>query len=109
MSSRNAYLDAGERERALSLVQALRQVPEAIGKGIKDTGLIETRMKECLRPFVDRIDYAVVVDSETLECLEFVDRAVVGLIAASIGKTRLIDNCVVSVAGESDLLVESKR
>ena len=109
MSSRNVYLDAGERKRALSLVQALRQVPEAIGQGIKDTGLIETRMKEFLRPFVDRIDYAVVVDSETLECLEAVDRTVVGLIAAYIGKTRLIDNCVVSVAGETDLLIESNR
>jgi len=66
-------------------------------------------MKEFLRPFVDRIDYAVVVESETLECLEAVDRTVVGLIAAYIGKTRLIDNCVVSVAGETDLLIESNR
>jgi pantoate--beta-alanine ligase len=45
-----------------------------------------------LRSPVDSIDYAVVVDTESLEPLESVEREGVALIAARVGTTRLIDN-----------------
>ena len=41
---------------------------------------------------VDKIDYAVLVDAETLSPLARLDRPAVALIAAYVGKTRLIDN-----------------
>ncbi len=41
---------------------------------------------------VDSIDYAVVVDPETLDPIESIQRDAVALIAARVGTTRLIDN-----------------
>jgi pantoate--beta-alanine ligase len=41
---------------------------------------------------VDKIDYAVVVDAETLAPISLLDRPAVALIAAFVGDTRLIDN-----------------
>lgn len=44
---------------------------------------------------VDSIDYAVVADPATLETADFIDGKVVALIAAYVGKTRLIDNLII--------------
>ena len=41
---------------------------------------------------VDRLDYAVVVDAETLMPMERINQSAVALIAAFVGSTRLIDN-----------------
>jgi pantoate--beta-alanine ligase len=41
---------------------------------------------------VDSIDYAAIVDPDTLEPIETIASEVVGIIAARVGTTRLIDN-----------------
>jgi pantoate--beta-alanine ligase len=91
LSSRNAYLSAEERARALALPNALALARTAWDG---DAGSVRRLLRTTLgdAPGV-RLDYAEVVDPETLEPLEGV---VVGpaqvLVAATIGRTRLLDN-----------------
>ena len=99
MSSRNRYLSQQQRASALLLSRALSEVDHTVAEGQRRTETLETGMRRTLlgsahthTEGVDKIDYAVVVDAETLSPITEVDRPAVALIAAWVGKTRLIDN-----------------
>jgi len=93
MSSRNRYLSADERSRALGLSRALRRADELFQQGESAVALLERAMHvELNATGVDRIEYAVIADPDTLEQREFVAQRGVALIAARVGTTRLIDN-----------------
>lgn len=92
LSSRNRYLSAEERERALCLSKALGQVHSLVSQGLLQVDRLEQEMHRILEPATDSIDYASIVDRETLEPIVKIDRPSVALIAAFVGKTRLIDN-----------------
>ncbi len=87
MSSRNRYLSADDRKRALSLHRSLLAMQRSpateiatllqVGLGVLDA---------------DRLDYLEVVDADTLEPLSQLDRPARALVAAQVGSTRLIDN-----------------
>jgi pantoate--beta-alanine ligase len=101
MASRNEYLSADEREQALALSRALEAACESLAWGECDARALEVTMAQRLdRPLV-ATEYAVVVDEETLEPLETVDRPARALIAARVGSTRLIDNAPLRPARES--------
>lgn len=91
LSSRNAYLSADERMRALSLSQALETARSALAAGVRDARALEAAMRETIGERAV-IDYAAVVDAATLEPLERVDATARAIIAARVGATRLIDN-----------------
>lgn len=94
MSSRNRYLTADERRRALSLSRALSTAREMIACGERDVTKIETAMNEVLLAApVDKIDYAKIVHADTLEPLSQAESPAVAILAARLGSTRLIDNC----------------
>jgi len=98
MSSRNRYLDGDQRVRSLRLHQALTAAKELFQGGERQCIRLEAAMLDALRfgqpDGVDRVDYAVVVDADSLQPItEIKDRAV-ALVAARVGKTRLIDNVV---------------
>jgi pantoate--beta-alanine ligase len=91
MSSRNAYLTPELRRDALALSAALRAAAAA-WDGNVDYTREELRTTLSRAPNV-RLDYAEVVDPETLEPLEGVAQGPVqALVAAWLGDTRLIDN-----------------
>ncbi|MBW3596882.1 MAG: pantoate--beta-alanine ligase, partial [Planctomycetes bacterium] len=92
MSSRNVYLSPEERRRALTLSQSLRLAEELTQNGERDADVIRRRMIEVLETGVDRLDYTAIVDPDTLAELNALDHPAVALIAAYVGKTRLIDN-----------------
>lgn len=95
MSSRNRYLDAEGRRRALSLWAALQTAKQMVDQGELNVVTIEAAMSRVLvEQGVDRIDYARVVDAHTLGNLERVEGHCVALIAAHVGSTRLIDNMI---------------
>ena len=96
MSSRNRYLSAGERQRALSLSQGLSAAQQAVSAGEKRVSAIASMLGETIQPQVDHIDYVAIVDGETLEPVEVIGPDTVVLLAVKIGKTRLIDNCLLS-------------
>lgn len=91
MSSRNVYLDGGERKRALGLSRALNAITEARARGVTRVQDLIERGREVLGDV--ELDYLEIVDAETLEPLTNVDRPARALVAAKVGKTRLIDNC----------------
>lgn len=93
LSSRNAYLSADERERALSLSRALQTMEALAATGTTDVAELETAGRAVLDAAeVDGVDYLEVVDPVTLEHLERVARDALVCCAIRIGKTRLIDN-----------------
>lgn len=97
MSSRNRYLNDQERLRALRLSAALAEAQELANQGKFDLQAIENRMQQSLAgnsdsPGVDSVDYAVVVSPRTLRPVADDRESAIALIAAWVGKTRLIDN-----------------
>lgn len=92
MSSRNVYLNPDERLRALGLSRALQAVSERVAAGGAATAEVKALMEKVLVEHGLRMDYAEIVDAETLKAVEQTMPGNVGLIAAFCGKTRLIDN-----------------
>jgi pantoate--beta-alanine ligase len=98
LSSRNVYLTKSERAIALSLSKTLDHVEQLIGSGLTDGFEAITEMRQMLIDGgVEKIDYAVVADPLTLETADPITPPVVALLAAYVGKTRLIDNRVIGV------------
>jgi pantoate--beta-alanine ligase len=95
MSSRNAYLSPEQRRSALALSQALRAVDELFHAGDRDPGVLADRVRRQLTstPGLE-IDYAVIVDPQTLAELAEPQPEMVALVAARVGSTRLIDNTI---------------
>lgn len=97
LSSRNGYLTAEERPRAVALYQALCRAREAIAGGRRDYATIEKEARETLAESGMRPDYFSVRHARTLEEASPDDRDLVLLGAVYLGKTRLIDNVSVSI------------
>jgi pantoate--beta-alanine ligase len=98
LSSRNAYLTPQEREIAPTIFKALQKVKSMVQSGVRDASELLTAMGETLakEPQI-RIDYTAIVDGETLDAVsEIGKRPSIVAIAAYIGKTRLIDNIILS-------------
>jgi len=94
MSSRNAYLNAGERHRALSIVTGLRRAQKLAREGVEDTGELVKSVRQELELAQLREDYVAIVDAETLAPLQRLSpsKPARALVAAFVGTTRLIDN-----------------
>ncbi|WP_232333700.1 pantoate--beta-alanine ligase [Agromyces laixinhei] len=96
LSSRNRFLDPGQRAAALTLIEALRAADAAAPEGLAEV------LAEGAAAFGDHdevtLDYLVVVDPETF--LPVADGArgpAVVLVAARVGATRLIDNAAITL------------
>ncbi|MBB5065988.1 pantoate--beta-alanine ligase [Granulicella mallensis] len=93
MSSRNRYLSAEERQRALVLSHALETAKSlAKEKGSNAQTLREAMLQKLKAEPLLRVDYAAVVDADTLEPIEDLSNGALIALAAWFGKTRLIDN-----------------
>ncbi len=93
MSSRNRYLTADQRQAALALSRSLNEAQRRIGAGERDAAAILEEVRSTLESAgIVRIDYAKLVDAETLEEVAELKRPAVLALAAFVGKTRLIDN-----------------
>jgi len=93
MSSRNSYLSESERAQAIVLWKALNTAHDLFAGGERDAKRLQAAMAKTVATApAARLDYAEITDPETLEPHQEVKRGDVVLIAAFIGKTRLIDN-----------------
>jgi pantoate--beta-alanine ligase len=99
MSSRNVYLSPHERRAAPVLARALREAEQSVASGERDPAALADRAAATIRAEpLAQLDYAVVVDADTLAPITRLDRPGVLLLAARFGRTRLIDNVVLAPA-----------
>ncbi|GMJ00671.1 homolog of bacterial PANC, ARABIDOPSIS THALIANA PANTOTHENATE SYNTHETASE, PANTOTHENATE SYNTHETASE [Hibiscus trionum] len=97
LSSRNVHLSAEEREKALSISRSLLKAKSAAKDGqvkcreLKDSAILTITQAG------GRIDYAEIVDQESLEAVEEISSPVVFCVAAWFGKVRLIDNMEINI------------
>ncbi len=93
MSSRNIYLTTEQRPAATALWRSLQAGHEAVKGGSRDPSEVEAAMAEVLAAEAEvSVDYAAVVDAATLERPAVLAGELRLLVAARLGRARLIDN-----------------
>src|SRR3989454_3721018 len=97
LSSRNRHLSPEERKAATVLYRALSDGRELIRAGERSVKKVEAAMTRLIwaEPLA-RLDYLAVADPITLDEVRSVRGRVVLLLAVWIGKSRLIDNLIVT-------------
>jgi len=96
LSSRNKYLSAAERERALALHRCLLRIRERIVDGERESkGLIRSALEVLNVAVGVRVDYLAIVDAKTLLPMATAEPGALVAVAAYVGSTRLIDNFLV--------------
>lgn len=91
LSSRNIYLDGEEKQRALSLSRSLKRATKMVIAGEINVEAIKKEMLIVLEE-TDEVEYVAIVDRE-FNALDVVDIGnTIILVAAWVGKPRLIDN-----------------
>jgi pantoate--beta-alanine ligase len=100
MSSRNGYLSPEDRQRALCLQRGLAAASEAFQQGEHQAASLMAIARQQLSS-VDEVQYCQLVDVHTMEPMSGeVTRTAALCLAAIVGKTRLIDNVVLSPRDE---------
>ncbi|MBN1526035.1 MAG: pantoate--beta-alanine ligase [Candidatus Omnitrophica bacterium] len=98
MSSRNAYLSTDERKDSAVLYQALRKAEDLMRQGETDPAKVVKAMEGMIKAKQNaRIDYIAVVDPKNLRDAKTVSGDALVALAVFIGKTRLIDNVIVTI------------
>ncbi len=97
MSSRNSYLTLQERKAAPVLWRALSKAREMWAKGERSAEEIRKAMSCVISSEpLTKLDYVSVADLDSLEELSTIDQGALTSLAVWMGKTRLIDNVVLS-------------
>ena len=92
MSSRNAYLTIEERKRATQLYISLCQTRNEILSSTANLRKLENKQKNYLTSLGFSVDYFFICQQNNLQLAEDKGGELVILVAAKLGKTRLIDN-----------------
>lgn len=106
MSSRNSYLTTQERLIAPILFRALSQARDNIILGELTFSQIELQQRQILSEKGFLVEYFSICNANTLLAAKRCDNDVVILVAAKLGKTRLIDNIHFKI---NNLKVDSLR
>ena len=102
MSSRNAYLDGDDRERARALPAALEAARSAAAAGEREPAAVRSRALEELARHGIEPEYLELVDPETLSPVRALEGDVLVAVAARVGPARLIDNTLIHVNGRQE-------
>lgn len=94
MSSRNGYLTKAERQLAPKLSQIMNQLGANLLANRTNLGALKTEATQALDEAGFKTDSIDVVDADTLEEITSKTKRIVVLMAAFLGKARLIDNLV---------------
>jgi pantoate--beta-alanine ligase len=107
MSSRNVYLDSGNRQSAAVLHRALQAAQLLLQNGTREALSLQSAMHRVLKEESRaKLDYAEIVDAQTFEPLTHINRKAYVLIAAKFGETRLLDNMLVRFSDNGELTTE---
>jgi pantoate ligase/cytidylate kinase len=94
MSSRNQYLTQEQKQQADLLYRALQQALKTFSSGDRTAAAILATVKAEVASTAVELEYAELVDPNTLAPLAVVETAGLLAVAARIGSTRLIDNII---------------
>jgi pantoate--beta-alanine ligase len=95
LSSRNEYLEPAQRQQAVALREALRRAGDLYEQGERSAQALRQALIDRIAAAAGaELDYAAVVDADTLEPLARVDRPALVALAVRFGTTRLIDNAL---------------
>jgi pantoate--beta-alanine ligase len=94
MSSRNAYLDADERERALALSRALRAADAEVSAGRRDADHVLAAARRELEARGVEPEYLELRSADDLSPATWVNGRTLLAVAARVGRARLIDNAI---------------
>ncbi|WP_417318508.1 pantoate--beta-alanine ligase [Emcibacter sp.] len=98
-SSRNVYLSPEERQTALEIHKSLSRIVTDLQAGTRTVSeAITAGEKHLLEAGFNEVQYLEVRDAETLELVDSIERPARVLVAAVLGKTRLIDNMAIEPA-----------
>jgi pantoate--beta-alanine ligase len=96
LSSRNRYLSSVERKQATVLNRALSAVTRQFAAGDRETAVLEAAGRRVLSSEREvKCDYLAVVDPATFKRAKAAEPHFAAIVAARVGKTRLIDNVTV--------------
>ena len=87
-------MSADERQRALGISRGIRAAMRAFEDGERKAASLERLARAEIEPALDSIDYVAIADPETLQPVDRTGERALLVVAAKIGKTRLIDNAV---------------
>ena len=97
LSSRNANLSSAERRAALCLYRSLTYAEGRVRAGERDAKALLDGVRTIIeREPLARADYIACCHPETLDPLDRIEGAVLFALAVWIGRTRLIDNVLVT-------------
>ncbi|KAL2238669.1 pantoate--beta-alanine ligase [Sesamum indicum] len=96
-SSRNVHLSPEERVKALSISKSLFNAKLAAETGKVNCKELRDSVIRAIHEAGGKVDYAEIVDQESLETLEEIKRPVVFCVAALFGNIRLLDNMEINV------------
>ena len=103
MSSRNARLSEEERREAAVLFQALQEARSLAQAGEREAAiLLETVRRRIAEKPSARLEYAEAVDDADFQLVRDLSGKTLLAVAARFGKTRLIDNIVLSPGPNGD-------
>ena len=94
LSSRNSYLSETEKKQAAAISKALKEAKEEF-KNKSISQVVNTAVRKIKGIAGSRIDYAQILDYDTLETAGKDTRKAVFVVAVWVGKTRLIDNIMI--------------
>ena len=94
LSSRNAYLSAEERERALALSRALRAAEALVASGTREADAVVAAARDELDRAGLEPDYLQLRSAKDLSPVERVNGSTLLAVAARVGRARLIDNAI---------------
>ena len=98
LSSRNAHLSPAERARASALPRALAAMQRAVDAGERDPAAVRAHALAELGAAEIEPDYVELVSTATLAPVTRIDGDVLAVLAASVGRTRLIDNQLIHLS-----------
>lgn len=103
LSSRNALLDPDARARALALIAALIAASDLAAAGERSARALTDAARAAMAPYEVEPEYVALVDLDTFDPLDTLDRPALLVLAARVGEVRLIDNVSLEPVSTSTL------
>jgi pantoate--beta-alanine ligase len=109
MSSRNTHLSPEERESALCLKKSLDLARRLRGSGERSAAKVKKALEKLIldHPYTS-IDYVTLCDPVTLEDVQTLEAETLLALAVRVGRTRLIDNCLLGEASIKEDILKQK-